>query len=129
MKVGSSHNTVMVRRVVIGEIFTKGSAAGFPINEKLALPGAVLDPIEAHIDGFGSFLLYCAVCETLLGRVVDADWSWWLRVPKFVEGSAYRHGLLAIVKSGTDFGFSSGRHHVVEDLREGMDRAVKRGVC
>ena len=40
---------------MLGEIVTKVSAAGFPINEKLALPGAVLDPIEAHIDGFGYF--------------------------------------------------------------------------
>ena len=44
-----SHNTVMGRRVVLGEVVTKVSAVGFPINEKLALPGAVLDPIEAHI--------------------------------------------------------------------------------
>ena len=49
-------------------------------------------------------------------------------MPEFLEGSAYRHGLLAIVKSGTDFGFSGGRHRVVEDLGDGMDRAVKRGV-
>ena len=40
---------------MLGEIVTGVSAAGFPINEKLALPGAVLDPIEAHIDGFGYF--------------------------------------------------------------------------
>ena len=49
-------------------------------------------------------------------------------VPQFLEGNAYRHGLLVIVKSGTTLGFSSGRHHVVEDLGDGMDRAVKRGV-
>ena len=62
VQVGRSHNTVMGRRVVLGEIVTEVSAAGFPINEKLALPGAVLDPIEAHIYGFGSFLIYGAVC-------------------------------------------------------------------
>ena len=39
----------------------------------------------------------------------------------------YQHDLLAIVKSGTDFGFSGGRHHVVEDLRDGIDRVIKRG--
>ena len=49
-------------------------------------------------------------------------------MPRFLEGSAYRNGLLAIVKSGTNFGFSSGRHHIVEDLGDGMNRAVKRGV-
>ena len=50
-------------------------------------------------------------------------------MPEFLEGSAYRHGLLAIVKSGTDFGFSGGRHHIVEDLVDGMDRVAKRGFC
>ena len=49
-------------------------------------------------------------------------------MPEFLEGSAYRHGLLAIVKSCTDFGFSGGRHHVVKDIGDGMDRAVKREV-
>ena len=79
MQVGRLHNTVMGRKVVLGEIVTEVSAAGFPLNEKLALLGAVLDPIEAHIDGFGFFLLDCAVCKAFHGRVVDADWSWWLR--------------------------------------------------
>ena len=119
----------MGRRVLLGEIVTEVRAAGFPINEKLTLPGAVLDPIEAQIDGFGYFLLYGAICETFHGRVFDADWSWWLWVPEFLEGSAYRHGLLAVVKSGTNFSLSGGRHHVVKDLGDGMYRAVKRGVC
>ena len=84
MQVGRSHNAVMGRVVVLGKIFIEFIAAGFPINEKLALPGAVLDPIEAHIDGFGYFFLDCAVCEAFRGRFVDAGWSWWLRVPKFL---------------------------------------------
>ena len=49
-------------------------------------------------------------------------------MPEFLEGSAYRHGLLVVVKSGTDFSLSGGRHHVVKDLGDGMYRAVKRGV-
>ena len=57
VQVGRLHNTVMGRRVVPGEIVTKVSAAGFPINEKLALSGAVLDTIEARDDGFGFFCL------------------------------------------------------------------------
>ena len=128
VQVGRLHDTVMGGRMVLGEIVTEVSAARFLIYEKLTFPGVVLDPIEAHIDGFGSFLFYGAVCKTFRGRVVDADWCWWLRVPNFLEGSAYRHGLLAIVKIGTNFGFSGRRHHVVEDLGEGMDMDVVRGV-
>ena len=52
VEVGGSHNAVMGRRVVLGEAVIEISAAGFPINEKLALPGTVLDPIEAHINRF-----------------------------------------------------------------------------
>ena len=92
------------------------------------MPGAVLYPIEAHIDGFGYFLFYGAICENFHSRVVDANLSWWLRVPEFLEGSVYRHGLLAVVKSGTNFSLSGGRHYVVKDIGDGMDRAVKRGV-
>ena len=36
VQVGGSHNTVMGRGVVLGEIVTKVSVSGFPINEKLA---------------------------------------------------------------------------------------------
>ena len=49
-------------------------------------------------------------------------------MPEFLEGSAYRHGLLVVVKNGTDFSLSGGRHHVVKDLGDGMYRAIKRGV-
>ena len=128
MQVGRSHDMVMGSRAVLGKIVTEVSAAGFPINEKLTLPVAVLDPIEAYINGFGSFFLYGAICEPFRSRVVDADWSWWLWVPEFLEGSAYRHGLLAVVKSGTDFSLSGRRHHVVKDFGDGMHRAVNRGV-
>ena len=45
VQVGRSHDTVMGRKVVLGEVVTKVSAARFPIYEKLAFPGTVLDPI------------------------------------------------------------------------------------
>ena len=49
-------------------------------------------------------------------------------MPEFVEGGAYRHDLLAVVKSGTGFSLSSRHHHVVKDIGDGMYRDVKRGV-
>ena len=128
VKVGRAHRAVMGRRVVLGEVATEVSASGFPINEKLVFLGAVLDPIEAHVDGFRYFLFDCVVGEAFIGGVVEADWSWWLRVPKFCEGSADWHGLLTIMEDGADFGFSGGRHHVVDNIEDGEDRAVERGV-
>ena len=71
---------------------------------------------------------YRAVGEAFSGGVVDSDLIWWLRVNKFCEGSAYWHGLLTIMEVGANFGFSSGRHHVVENLEYGVDRFVERRV-
>ena len=68
------------------------------------------------------------VGEAFRGGFVDADWSRWLRVCELSEVSADRHGLLNNMESGTNFGFSGGRHHVVENHGDGVDRAVDRGV-
>ena len=64
VQVGRSHDTVMGRRVVLGEIVTEVSAAGFPINKKLTFPSAVLNPIEVHIDGFGYFCFMVPFAKT-----------------------------------------------------------------
>ena len=128
VQVGSVHKAVMVRIVVIDEVVTEVSAAGFPINEKLALPGAVLDPIEVHVDGFGCFLFDHAMGEAFISQVVDADWSQWLWVPKFCKVGAYRNGFLTIMEGGAHFGFSGRRHQVVENLGDSVDRAAERGV-
>ena len=119
---------VLCMRVVIGEVVTNVSAAGFPIIYKLALPGAGLDQTEVHVNGFRCFLFHRVVGEAFSGGVVDADCSWWLWVPKFCEGSADWHGLLTNIEGGADFGFSGGRHPIVKNLGDGEDRAVERGV-
>ena len=119
----------MGRRVVLVKVVTKVSADEFPINKKLALLGVVLDPIEAHANGFESFLFDRSIGKSCSGGVVDADWSRWLRVTEFCESSAYRHSLLTIMEGGADFGFSGGCHHVAENFGDDVDRAVERGVC
>ena len=48
-------------------------------------------------------------------------------MPKLCEDSADWHGLLTIMESGANFGFSGRRHHVVENHGEGEDRALERG--
>ena len=69
-----------------------------------------------------------AVGVAFSGGVVGADWSRWLRVPEFCENSEYRNGLVTIMEGGAGFGFRGGHHDVVENLGDGVDRAVERGV-
>jgi hypothetical protein len=43
--------------MVFGEIIHAVVTAFFPTNYKLALADTVANPVKAHVDGFGSFLL------------------------------------------------------------------------
>ena len=63
VQVGRLNNTMMGRKVVLGEVVIEVSAAGFPMNEKMSLPCAVLDPIEVHIDVFGYFCLIVTLAK------------------------------------------------------------------
>ena len=43
--------------VVFCMVITSVVVAGFPIYFELALSASVMDPIETHIDGLGSFFV------------------------------------------------------------------------
>ena len=73
-------------RVVLGVIVTEVSAAGFPINQKLFLEGAISDPIKTHVNGFGAFLFDGVVGKALSSGVVNLDGGGGLWVAKLREG-------------------------------------------
>ena len=50
------HEAVMSRQVMFCVIIFQIGYAWLPVDEELALAGAVADPAEAHVDGFGSLL-------------------------------------------------------------------------
>ena len=74
--------------VVFGVIITKVEGTGSVVDEELLLAFAVLDPVEAHVDGFGSFLFDGFVGEPHRGSVVDLDRGGRLGMAHFVEGSS-----------------------------------------
>ena len=70
-----SYLLVMLSRVVLGEVVTKVSAAGSPVEVELALFDSILEPVEPHVYGFGASLLDC-VRENAMGyTVVSLEWG------------------------------------------------------
>ena len=57
MQINRAYEAVMGRGVMLGEIVTNIGAARAPVNEKLATMGAILNPIKAHVNGFGFFFM------------------------------------------------------------------------
>ena len=65
------HKVVMGGRVVFGVVITKIGLPRVPVDKELALVGLGFDPIEVHVDGFGSFLFDGVIHEALGSGVVN----------------------------------------------------------
>ena len=47
---------------------------------ELSLFGSIAHPVEAHVDGFGSLLLHCAIDDTIRGAIIGLNGCRWLWV-------------------------------------------------
>jgi hypothetical protein len=61
--------------MVFREIIRAGETAFFPTNYKLALADTVANPVKAHVNGLGSFLLDSVVGDAGGSAVVSLDWG------------------------------------------------------
>ena len=59
--------------MVFGEIIGAVKSAFFPVYKKLSLANAIVNPIEMHVDGFGSFLLDGVIGNAVGGTVIGLD--------------------------------------------------------
>ena len=91
--------------VVFGKIIGAIEDALFPVYNKLSLSNAVADPIETHINGFGTFLFDNVIGNSVGSTVVGLDRCGWLGIPQFFEGDANRAGFFAIVEECSKFRF------------------------
>ena len=86
-----------------------------PFSQKttnwLVLAYKVSDPMEAHANGFRSFLFDSVVRDTSGSAVVGLNRGCRLRMTEFFEACAERTGSISIVKEGSDFGFGSAREN------------------
>ena len=59
--------------MVFGDVVGKIVATFLPVDAKLALVGAILEPVEAHVDGFRSALLDGAMDDSSCCGIVGLD--------------------------------------------------------
>ena len=70
---------MVVRRwVVFGEVVTFVRASWGPAEMALALADAILEPVEAHVYGFGAALFDCVREDAMGNSVVSFEGGGWL---------------------------------------------------
>jgi hypothetical protein len=82
--------------VMLGEVIGFVESAFLRADDKLALVCLVANPVKAHVDGFGSFLLDSVVSNARGSSVVSGNWSWccgWLSSSCVIRSGHASHPL------------------------------------
>jgi hypothetical protein len=111
-------------RMMLGKVVCMICLAFAPVNLKLDMADTVADPIEAHANGFGSFLFYGVGDDGAGGVVVGGHWCCRLRVPHFFKGYSQGTCFLSIVKQGAEFSFGGSWKQFVHDVTQDVDGTV-----
>ena len=77
---------------MLAQVVSLVGGARAPVDSELALLDAVLEPVEAHVDGLGTTLFDCAVHDALCAFVVGLDGSGGLGMAKLALGVHQRVG-------------------------------------
>jgi hypothetical protein len=85
LNVLGSHSLVVVHRVCLGEVVGK-VVARLPFHGEVARLDTVSEPVEAHVDGFGSALFHGPVGHTNSTSVVGYEWCGLLWIIKVTQG-------------------------------------------
>ena len=80
-----AHQSVMDWGMVFGLVVSNIGAYGAPVNIKLALAGAIPDPVEAHAECLRTFLIDGVVNKSNRGGVINLHGSGGFGMPKFFE--------------------------------------------
>ena len=91
--------------MVFGEVVGHVVTAPSPVYKELALFDSVLNPVETHVDCFGSLLFDCVVDDAGRTCVVCLNGGWGLRVSHFLECGAEFGAFFCIEEQSSHFGF------------------------
>ena len=83
MEIDWSYLFVMFAGMVFGRVISQVGVARGPIQCKLLLCDTVFDPVESHVNSFGTFTFECTGNDAVGSLVVGTDRSWRLGVAHF----------------------------------------------
>ena len=125
-----SHDCMMCRVMMFGEIVAAIGFALGPIKVELTLGYAILDPVVTHIKCFGPFHTYLRGEYSMSGGVVSFKGSSGRRlwVTKFKKGGKDGAGLLGTEEYAAGFSFRSRGGNSFNGLAEDMQGTIRCGI-
>ena len=98
---------MVVSIVVFGRVVTQVVVTGFPLDVKLFLLVAAVEPVEAHVNGLGLALFHGSTDDATGSDVIGDQGGWGLRMAEVKAAVADGNGLTCIEEDTSNFGLSS----------------------
>lgn len=113
MNINRSYKTMVIWRVMFGEIISEIGRSRSPVYYKSLLINTIYDPVEIHIHCFSTFEFDGRFSETDYSGIVSLYWSRRLRMAEFLKYNTEWYGGLINGEDATDFSFSYCYHDTV----------------
>jgi len=110
--------------VVLGEVICFVGSTWSPKDVILALMDMITNPIEAHVNGLGPFLLDVVIGNASDSGIVHLNRGGGLGMSKFVESNAQGTCMFGIEKQHAKFGLGSTCQDWLHDLIEHINGSV-----
>ena len=121
-----SHELMMRRRKMLGEIVTVVVLSGSPVEIELLLSNAILEPMILHIKGFRALHADGSMKDIVCSRVIRFEWStsWRLWMPKFFKRGYDWNGVLSRQKEAACLGLGGGSGDTTDGFTEHINSNV-----
>lgn len=110
--------------MVFRPIVCKVEFSRSPIESKLLLAFSVTEPVESHVDGFGSFRLYLSIDDSISHCIVSLYRRRRLFVSHFREDDSDVYCFSCHDVESGEFCFGGGGHDVFDDVGNVENGAV-----
>jgi hypothetical protein len=90
--------------MMLDKVFSEVVFTCTPMDGELALLDSIADPVEAHVNCFGSALFYCFVGNASGTGIVGLNLCCCLRMSHFLECNAEWDAVASVVEYSAEFG-------------------------
>eukprot|EP00978_Attheya_sp_CCMP212_P005112 scaffold11298_cov50-Attheya_sp.AAC.3 len=114
-EISGAHATMVQGCVMFGKVICQISSAFPPVDMELAFCSSILEPVKAHVDGFGAALFDCVIDDASRTAGVDLKGCRWLGMAHFFQDDTEDDSFAGIEETRAEFCFGGGGQDDVED--------------
>jgi hypothetical protein len=123
-QIACAHHFVMGEGMMLGKLVGEIDFTGTPMDDELTLFDSIADPVETHVNCFGSALFDCFVGNASGTGIVSLAWCCCLRMSHLLECNTEWDAVAIVVEHSAEFGLGGRGQDVPYNGADSVNGAV-----